>query len=175
MKRFARHFTASCAVGGVLLSIGIGVFNSVARSAPQANSSNNLHALGQALMQYAQDYDEKLPPVQNPFHMRIFLGPYVENPSVFVGEGNKPFSFNLRLAGRTLDSVYREGYEKGEGVVAFFERQPRPDGSRWLNRMAKPQGYTGNLPIWADNYQPTVDSVTAAQWQHTKQLFRLPG
>lgn len=181
MKRFARRIPTVCVMSCALLSVAMLTLNGVARSASQANSANNLHALSLALMQYAQDYDEKLPPVQNPFHMRFFLGPYVEDPSAFVGEGNKPFFFNLKLSGRTLDPVYREGYEKGEGVVAFFERQPRPDGSRWLNRMAKPIEYFGNQPVWAYTGEdatldrPTVERVTAQQWQQTKQLFRLPG
>ena len=180
MKRLTRYLSAGFILGGAFLYLGLAVVAGAARCAQQVSVPHNLQALGMALMSYAQDYDDKLPPVKASKPLRILLEPYVEDEGVFLDEAGKPLLFNPSLAGRTLDSVYREGYKKGEGVVAFYEALPRTDGSRWLCRMAKPREYFGGEPAWAYTGEnatldaPTVGRVSAAQWKKTKKLFKLP-
>ena len=180
MKRIAWHWPFYCVLGIMACCLVFVAREGIARSEEKRTVPANLHFLGIALMAYGQDYDDVLPSAKTQKQLQEVLEPYVEDNSAFLDAEGKPFRFNLGLAGRSLDSVYREGYKKGEGVVAFYETRPRIDGSRWLCRMPKPREYFGNEPAWAytgENVMfgmPTVSPVTAQQWKKTRKLFKLP-
>ena len=118
MKFLTKHYLGSVVFVGIAACATVAFANSAASKKSDARS--NLKQLGTALMMYAQDYDEMLPPMKNASSVRQLLGEYLEDKSAFINPSTqKPFSINLSLSGRSLDTVYKEGFQKKQGVIAF--------------------------------------------------------
>ena len=131
-------------------------------------------------MSYAQDYDDVLPPMKDAREAREMLREYVADQRVFVSAfDHKPFLPNPRLSGRALDSVYKAGYKKRQGIIAFYESATRPDDMRFILRMAKPRTYLNGQPIWSyigpesTLWMPTVERLSHSQWTQAKKVAGL--
>ncbi|MDF2439642.1 MAG: hypothetical protein JWN98_626 [Abditibacteriota bacterium] len=176
MKFLAKHYLGSVVFVGVATCAAVAFANSTASKKSDARS--NLKQLGTALMMYAQDYDEFLPPMKNAAHVQQLLSPYLENESAFINpHTKKAFGIYLSLSGRSLEAVYKESYQKKQGVIAFYEATPRTHGARFVLRMAKPHSYKNGMPAWVSTgtfWQPAVESVSQLQWLKAKKAFKLP-
>ena len=179
MKFSIKQFLGFVALVGVTTCTAVTFANSAASKKP--DTRGNLKELGSALMAYAQDYDEVLPPMKDAASFQELLCCYLKDKSVFISpETGKPFVANPSLSGRSLDSLYKEGYEKKQGVVAFYEASPQKSGARFVLRMAKPFKYIDDDPVWEYSgkndtfWEPTVERLSQSQWLETKKAFNLP-
>jgi hypothetical protein len=122
-----------------------------------ASSALNLKQLGLGLMQYVQDYDEKLPPMRPATSVAQIRGesagratinsttsvftrllPYLKSVAIFrhpvTGEIYRP---NQTLSGRPVTSVKRPAE-----VVAFYEGSAAADGTRGITYL---DGHVGRI------------------------------
>lgn len=179
MKFLAKHYFGLIAFFGITTCTTF----ALASSGPtkQLDTRSNLKQLGTALMMYAQDYDECLPPMHNAAQVQQLLSPYLENESAFINPHTKnAFGINFTLSGRQLEAVYQDGYQNKQGIIVFYEASPRVHGARFALRMAKPFEYLNDEPVWAYTgkdsalQQPTVESISQLEWVKAKEVSRLP-
>ena len=138
---------------------------SASSAAAQAESQSRLKQLGRALIFYAQDYDELLPPMTSPLAVKKVLSPYVrKNDAVFLDpRTNEPYQPNASLSGKRVATVTRRGIVKRAeithlaNVVALYELTPAANGERDV--------------LFLDGH---VQRVSGAEWQRLKQASRLP-
>ncbi|HEX8236979.1 MAG TPA: hypothetical protein VF600_13560 [Abditibacteriaceae bacterium] len=107
-----------------------------------AQSVSNLKQLGLALMQYTQDYDEKLPPMRSAHSLQqmrearlnppqtatvqYVLQPYARNVDIFRHPGTRRiYRPNPYLSRKSLAA-----FDNPSQMVAFYEAAPAPDGRR---------------------------------------------
>ena len=89
-------------------------------------SVKNLKQMGTALMMYAQDYDEMLPPMKKYEKTQEVLMPYVKNAAAFTNPDTKePYKANPVISGLALAKV-----DMPTETVAFYEAAPARDGTR---------------------------------------------
>lgn len=102
---------------GLVLALGSFAYSQV----KQQSKRDKLFYSGLALMNYAQDYDGKLPIVSNQKQAKDALYPYMTDSSYLVPRKNKNyFAFNLALSGKDYTSL------DGKNIVAFYEVNPAP-------------------------------------------------
>lgn len=109
----------------------------------RAISQTNLKQVALALMQYVQDYDEKLPPMRaaksttqitsgmsyyttatSP--VQFMLVPYTRNPLIFLHpKTRRPYLPNYKISRRTL-----AGIDNPATTIAFYEDAPDAEGVR---------------------------------------------
>lgn len=141
----------------------------------RASSTSQLKQIGLAVMMYAQDYDEVLPPMENAATVKRLLLPYVRcDEAVFVHPlTQKLFQPNPSLSRRPLSSVSVDPktrtlrppvletrcIDMGElaQVVAFYEARPAPDGTRAV--------------LFLDGH---VQVIPEAQWPRLKRASKIP-
>ena len=106
-----------------------------------ARSNSNLKQIGLGLLQYAQDYDEQLPPMRSAQSMaqirqpydasklatvQQVLQPYLRSTELFAHPTTRQlYRPNLNLSGRSLAAI-----NEPARTVAFYEAAPAPDGTR---------------------------------------------
>jgi prepilin-type processing-associated H-X9-DG protein len=107
-----------------------------------AQSAANLRQVGLALMQYTQDYDEKLPPMRSAHSLQqmrearlnppqtatvqFLLQPYARTMEIFRHPGTRRvYRPNPFLSRKSLAAI-----ENPAQMVAFYEAAPAPDGRR---------------------------------------------
>jgi prepilin-type processing-associated H-X9-DG protein len=107
-----------------------------------AQSTSNLKQVGLALLQYAQDYDEKLPAMRSAHSLQQIrearlnppktatvqhvLQPYARNVEIFRHPGtNRIYRPNPFLSRKSLAT-----FEEPSRIVAFYEADPGRDGRR---------------------------------------------
>lgn len=89
-------------------------------------SLNNLKQLGLALVQYASDHDEVLPPMGTPAQAKAALSPYTQNASIWRrADSGEAYVPNPMLSGRKTGHI-----SNPQEFVAFYEANPAPDGTR---------------------------------------------
>ncbi len=135
---------------------------------------SDLKQIGLALLQYTQDYDEKLPPMRSSQSMadikkvdvygmnqgtvQQVLGPYMKAQELFAHPTTREiYRPNLNLSGRALASL-----DAVSQIVAFYEASPAPDGTRavaYLDGHVKRERETDWLRIRAlsDQFAPPFD------------------
>jgi hypothetical protein len=103
-------------------------------SANRLQSINNLRIIGMALVQYAQEYDEVLPPMRGATSqdqltsallntpgresVQYLIRNFIPSPQVFRQPGtNTLYQPNFALSGRNLDNI-----RNTSRIVAFYER-----------------------------------------------------
>jgi len=80
----------------------------------------NLRQLATAVLMYAQDYDDVLPPMKTEAQAREALLPYIRNESVFVHPvTKKPYKPNPVLSGKKIKHIANPA-----GMVLFYESDP---------------------------------------------------
>ena len=86
----------------------------------------NLKLLGIALIQYAQEYDETYPPMQNLEVFRKAILPYVKDDKLFSQPKNqKPYLINPELSGKSFIKI-----KNPTTFVALYEAEVGSDGKR---------------------------------------------
>jgi hypothetical protein len=114
------------------------------------SAASQLKQIGLALLMYAQDYDEVLPPMENAATVKRLLLPYVRgNEALFVSpRTHEPYQPNPSVSRRRRASFsmspgrdsrgkpipsrrYRADIPGPAGeIVAFYEASPAPDRTR---------------------------------------------
>ena len=151
-------------------------------AAQKPTTRGNLKQLGLALMMYAQDYDERLPPMKNTAALKKVIGPYLDSDAIFIDPATKKaFAFNSSLSERNVEDIWKEGYEKKQGIIAIYQATPQTSGERLVLRMARAYRLDADgRPILAytcDNgiyWEPTVDSISLKQWPSAKKTSNIP-
>jgi BlaR1 peptidase M56 len=174
-------------IGGMLAALGVGglvPWRVTAQSSGTANdkasidsanreSNARLKQLGTALLMYAQDYDEILPPMKTPMAVKKALYPYVrKNDAVFLDpHADEPYQANPSVSGKAVGVVtllmrgpgrglkilkYTRIRRRGE-VVALYEPSPAPDGTRGV--------------VFLDGH---VTRIREAEWPRLKQASGMP-
>jgi hypothetical protein len=116
-----------------------GIFQLARIRARNSASVSNLKQLGTALLIYAQDYDERLPPVADAGSARELLNPYVKNEQIFLQPATgRPYEPNPVLAGRSLAEI-----DVPAETVSFYEPEAAPDQTRGV---AYVDGHVQRLP-----------------------------
>ena len=89
-------------------------------------SLSNLKQIGLGLLQYTQDNNETLPPMQSASAAKAALFPYIKSDSVFEQPPSHTFYRpNAFLSRRKLAS-----FDSPATMVAYFETTPQADGKR---------------------------------------------
>ena len=89
-------------------------------------SVSNLRQLGLGLIQYTQDHDEVLPPMQNASAAKAALFPYIKSDSIFEQPPSHTFYRpNASVSRRKLAS-----FDSPATMVVYFETTPQADGRR---------------------------------------------
>lgn len=138
-------------------------------AAADAQSMTNLRLLGLALAQYAQDYDEKLPPMRsahsqqqmrearlNPPQtatVQYLLQPYARSIEIFRHPGTKRiYRPNPFLSRKSLAAI-----DNPAQMVTFYEAVPSADGRRAV--------------LYLDGH---VNRVAETDWPRIRQASRIP-
>jgi len=86
----------------------------------------NLEALGKALVEYVQDGDKTLPPLNDLAATKSALLPYAQMQDVFVQPGTKTvYAMNRSLARRKFADI-----KSAEQLVVFYEAAPMTNDTR---------------------------------------------
>jgi prepilin-type processing-associated H-X9-DG protein len=138
-----------------------------------SSAVSQLKQIGLALLMYAQDYDEMLPPMKDAATVKRVLLPYVHgNAAVFADPlTHEPYQPNASLSGRRRSLVVtssRDSHEKPlrrryqieipgstAQVVAFYEASPAADGTRAV--------------LFLDGH---VQVISASEWPRLKRTKR---
>ncbi|NJK40122.1 MAG: hypothetical protein HC835_22065 [Oscillatoriales cyanobacterium RM2_1_1] len=116
-------------------------------------ASDELWVLGYALLLYTEENDDTLPPMTTPAAAQEALFEWVGDREVFVySQTAAPYQPNSSLSGKKLSAIANP-----EEVVAFYEAQPRADGSRMV--------------VYLDG---AVGQVADSEWSGVKQVSGLP-
>jgi len=95
-------------------------------AAYDAQSQSNLKQIGLGLIQYTQDSDENLPPMQSAAVAKTAIFPYIKSEAVFrQPQTHEPYQPNTSLSGRSLAS-----FNSPSTMVIYYEASPAPDGTR---------------------------------------------
>ncbi len=120
---------------------------------PKEATVSDLKQIGLAVMQYMQDYDEKLPPMKTPAVAKKALFPYVKSDSVFEQpQTHTLFQPNTSLSGRSLAS-----FDNLTSMVVYYEAAPEADGLRAV--------------LFLDGH---VKRLSDADWQQAKTASHVP-
>jgi hypothetical protein len=102
------------------------IFERARASAINTASLSNLKQIGLAAMMYAQDYDERFPPLRNPAEAKRLLFPYVKNEAVFIHPASKkPYVPNPVASRKQMAAIQRPAE-----LILFYEPDVAPDGTR---------------------------------------------
>ena len=157
--------------------------------------TSDLKQIGLALMQYTQDYDEKLPsmrsaqsmaPIQKAVNrhwgdpqsttVQEVLQPYIKSAEVFAHPTTRElYRPNINVSRRNLAS-----FDSPEQTVAFYEASPAPDGTRavlYVDGHVKRELETNwaairsTSDIFAPPFQSRAASVTTNKANATITLY----
>ena len=104
-SRPAESIALACLLAGIG-ALGLQAATQITSFDPASATVGNARLLTLALTQYAQDYDERLPPTQTVGTFEAALRPYVPDPSVFVSRTTRrPFIPNPGISGRPLTAL----------------------------------------------------------------------
>jgi prepilin-type processing-associated H-X9-DG protein len=138
-------------------------------AAAEAQSVANLRQVGLALAQYAQDYDEKLPPMRSAHSLQqmrearlnppqtatvqYLLQPYARSIEIFRHPGTKRiYRPNPFLSRKSLAAINSPAQ-----MVTFYEAVPAANGRRAV--------------LFLDGH---VERVAEADWPRIRQASRIP-
>ncbi|MGL5082859.1 MAG: hypothetical protein ACRC8A_15345 [Microcoleaceae cyanobacterium] len=116
-------------------------------------ANDDLWLLGYALLLYSDENEGTLPPMETPTAAQDALFNWIGDREVFTySQTSQPYQPNTSLSGKKLAEI-----PNPEQVVAFYETQPREDGSRTV--------------VFLDG---SVNQVTESDWSRVKQVSGLP-
>ncbi|MCW3060715.1 MAG: prepilin-type N-terminal cleavage/methylation domain [Capsulimonas sp.] len=110
----------------IIAAILFPVFAKARDKARIVSSQSNLKQLGLASMQFAQDHDEKLPPMDSMEHFKAAVNQYLpkdEKYDLFTQPGfNTPYTLNAKLSNKSIGDL-----NNMEGTVMMQETKPYSD------------------------------------------------
>jgi len=119
----------------------------------EAGSLSNLKQMALAVVMYAQDYDEVLPPLKTLGEAEEALSPYVRDESIFAQpDTDVPYKTNPVLSGKKMAHI-----TNAADMILFYEAKPADDGTRgaaFLDGHAK--------------------RLTADEWERYKKISKIP-
>ena len=131
----------------------LSVFGNAREAAQKASSQSNLKQLALGVMMYAQDHDEKLPPMKSAAALKKAIMPYVKSETVFTDpNGDKAYMANPSLSGKSLASIANPAE-----IALLYEAEAGPDGSRSV--------------AFVDGH---VKRLTASEWATLKKRSKIP-
>lgn len=116
-------------------------------------SLSNLRQVGLAALMYAMDWDEVLPPMEDPATVEEALWPYVKNRDLFY----HPATGDSYLSNASLSGKLIADFEHPEDMVMFYEATPWGDGSR--------------AAVFVDGHAKRLD---AKEWERLKRISGIP-
>ena len=140
----------------------------------------HLQQLGQALMMYAQDYNEVLPPMQDAKKFQQLLAPYLKNQKFLTNPySDKPFAPNAKLSGKPLKEIYIESFKAKQRAVALYKAAPGLGGARFVLILGQPVMLDKGEPVFGydgkkDSSEPIIQSISYHDWPKFKANHRLP-
>jgi hypothetical protein len=140
----------------------------------------HLNQLGQALMMYAQDYDEVLPPMQDAKKFQQLLAPYLKNRAFLTNPySGKPFAPNARLSGKALNEIYKKSFKAKQPAIALYEATPGLGGARFVLTLGQPVMLNKDEPVWGydgkkDLSKPNIICISYGDWPKFKATNQLP-
>ena len=119
----------------------------------EAGSLSNLKQMALAVLMYAQDYDEALPPLKTIQAAQEALSPYVRDESIFTQpDTDVPYKTNPVLSGKKMAHI-----TNAADMILFYEAKPADDGTRgaaFLDGHAK--------------------RLSADEWERYKKISKIP-
>jgi hypothetical protein len=116
----------------LLLVAGTMIALPLVRAQQSGQPDNNTRCLSNAkqvalaALMYAQDYDERLPPMKSAAQTQNLLNPYLKNKTLFTCPATqKPYVFNTRLSGMNTAKI-----AKPASTPLFCDAQAHGDG-KW--------------------------------------------
>jgi prepilin-type N-terminal cleavage/methylation domain-containing protein/prepilin-type processing-associated H-X9-DG protein len=154
MKRRTRGFTliellVVIAIIAILAAILFPVFAKAREKARQSSCSSNLKQIALGFLQYAQDFDERLPTdwVTLPpgtawtdrYSWRAAIYPYIKNTQLFTCPSDS-YVYQGALAGQCLNGEGTIPGSYGDNTVHYNSAVPHPPGTTWcpLGTIASP-------------------------------------
>lgn len=122
--------------------------DTVAKKNLNDSSNSNLKQLMLGVMQYAQDYDEKFPPMQSMYVLKKAVYPYVKSEQIFLQPSNKKFY----VPNAALSKMSMARLQLPAKFAAIYEADFGSDGKRGVG--------------FADGH---VKRVTPAEWAQIKK------
>ena len=111
----------------ILAAILFPVFSSAREKAREMSSMSNLKIIGLAEIQYAQDHNEKYPPMESLDNFKSAVRPYIQSQpgiDVFLEPGtNAPYTLNSKMSKKSMADL-----SDPAGTVLAQESAPHPDG-----------------------------------------------
>ncbi len=125
--------------------------------APPLADDSRLRLLATAVLQYSQDFDGKLPPLDGEAVFREATKPYVRNDRDFIERATgKAFGRNASLAARAVSSIANPSK-----TVMLFARAAQPGGARLL---AFVDGHVAGAPEGEAARMAMASGVDPKQW-----------
>ncbi|GBC93982.1 hypothetical protein HRbin15_02484 [bacterium HR15] len=114
------------------------------------NTHLQLRVISLAIQMYLQDYNQVLPPMNNPVYLEKILMPYAKQPNLLSDPiSGTRFMANASLSFRPLNTIHNPA-----DVIVFYQQKPDPQtGLRWV--------------IFLDWHMKQVD---AKQWQRLSKV-----
>jgi hypothetical protein len=167
---------------GLLLSAATLVATAKPRKVIYAKGDvrGHLNQMGQALMMYAQDYDEVLPPMQDAKKFQQLLVPYLKDQRFLTNPySGKPFTPNVKLSGKALNEIYKESFKTRHPVVALYEAGPGLGGARFVLALGQPVMLNQGEPVWSydgkrHSSESNIICVSYGDWPKFKTTNQLP-
>jgi hypothetical protein len=119
----------------------------------EAGSLSNLKQMALAVVMYAQDSDEVLPPLKTIDAAKEALSPYVRDESIFTQpDTDQPYKTNPVLSGKKLAHITDRA-----DMILFYEAKPAEDGTRGASFL---DGHAKRL--------------SADEWERYKKISKIP-
>jgi len=137
------------AIIAILAAILFPVFAKAREKARQSSCLSNLKQIGLAFMQYAQDYDERLPtdwitlpggtPWTDRYSWRAMISPYMKNTQIFSCPSDS-YTYSGALAGQCQNGEGIIPGSYGDNTVHWASAAPHPPGTTYcaLGQIALP-------------------------------------
>jgi hypothetical protein len=109
--------------------------------------------LGLAVLMYAQDYNDTLPPMKDAITVQTALFPYVKNTMLFAHPStHEPYLPNPALSGKRISQIRHPSQ-----MVVLYEPSPEADGTRGV--------------LFLDG---RARRIPEAAWPRLKQTSKIP-
>jgi prepilin-type processing-associated H-X9-DG protein len=131
------------------------VFAHARAKARAASSTSNLKQIGLGILMYAQDWDEKLPPMGTLQQLKKATYPYIKNDEVF----RSPIPGVVYVPNERASKVVEASVDSPSDFVLVYESKPEPNGTRGV--------------LFGDGHVKRVrETEWAAMWERGRSPYR---